>query len=128
MDEGVEPRVAMQELSDWNTEVRERYGKVGKSILTAFNASYDFPMVNLEYIKAGLDNPFDITGYCIQSLALALSPNYDWKSVSKKRLPPEVAPSGGFTHNALEDAVWQQELHFALVGALHPAGSQSAAL
>lgn len=124
MDEGVEPSVAMQELSEWQAEIKRRYGKLGKSILTAFNASYDFPMVNLEYVKAGLDNPFDITGYCIQSLALALSQQYDWKNVSKKHLPEGLAPSGSFTHNALEDALWQQELHFALVGALHPADSQ----
>lgn len=118
MDEGIEPAIVMRELSEWDAALRERYGKVGKSVLAAFNASYDFPIVNLEYVKAGLENPFDITGYCIQSLAHALSPGYDWRQVSKKRLPAEVVPSGSFTHNALEDAIWQQELHFALVGAL----------
>lgn len=116
--EGVEPARAMQELADWEAEVREQHAKVGKSVLTAFNASYDFPMVNLEYIKAGISNPFDITGYCIESLAQALRPGYDWKNVSKKNLPTEVVPSGSFTHNALEDAIWQQELHFAMVGLL----------
>ena len=118
MDEGMNPAQAMQELTEWQAAVKERYGKVGKSILTAFNASYDFPMVNLEYLKAGLENPFDITGYCIQSLAMALGSEYDWRNVWKERLPTEVVPEGVFTHNALEDALWQQELHFAMVGLL----------
>lgn len=115
-DEGIEPKEAVQELSIWQAELRERYGKIGKSVLTAFNASYDFPMLNLEYVKAALENPFDITGYCIQSLALALRPGYDWRTVSKNNLPNDIAPEGNFTHNALEDAIWQQELHFAMVG------------
>lgn len=117
-DEGIEPAEAMQELTDWQATVHEQYGKIGKSVLTAFNASYDFPMINLEYVKAGLDSPFDITGYCIESLAIALRPGYDWRTVSKKNLPAEVLPSSNFTHNALEDAIWQQELHFAMVGLL----------
>ena len=119
MDEGIKPAVAMQELTDWQSDIKSRYGKLGKSIVTAFNASYDFPMVNLEYVKAGLENPFDITGYCIQSLAMSLGGEYDWKNVSKKRLPAELTPDGVFTHNALEDALWQQELHFAMAGLLH---------
>ena len=119
MDEGIEPGVALRELTEWQSDIKDRYGKIGKSILTAFNASYDFPMVNLEYLKAGLENPFDITGYCIQSLAMALRSEYDWQRVSKKRLPNEVLPNGAFTHNALEDALWQQELHFAMAALLH---------
>ncbi len=118
MDEGVEPAIAMSELAEWNMVLRETYGKVGKSILTAFNASYDFPMINLEYVRAGLGNPFDVTGYCIQSLAMVLGNEYDWRSVSKKRIPAEIMPNSMFTHNALEDAIWQQELHFALVAKL----------
>ncbi len=119
MDEGMKPAQAMHELTEWQAAIKNRYGKIGKSILTAFNASYDFPMVNLEYLKAGLENPFDITGYCIQSLAMALRNDYDWRNVSKKRLPAEVVPGGAFTHNALEDALWQQELHFAMAGLLN---------
>lgn len=118
MDEGVKPVIAMQELTEWQSAIKSRHGKFGKSVLTAFNASYDFPMVNLEYVKASLENPFDITGYCIQSLAMALGGEYDWKKVSKKQLPAEVVPDGAFTHNALEDALWQQELHFAMAGLL----------
>ncbi|MGB4762054.1 MAG: 3'-5' exonuclease [Candidatus Saccharimonas sp.] len=117
-DEGIEPAEAMRQLAEWEAELRERYGKVGKSVLAAFNASYDFPMINLEYVKAGLESPFGITGYCIQSLAQALRPGYDWRNVRKKSLPLEVVPAGDFTHNALEDAIWQQELHFAMVGLL----------
>lgn len=119
MDEGMKPAQAMHELTEWQAAIKDRHGKIGKSILTAFNASYDFPMVNLEYLKAGLENPFDNTGYCIQSLAMSLRSDYDWRSVSKKRLPAEVVPEGAFTHNALEDALWQQELHFAMVGLLN---------
>src|SRR6187200_2069925 len=83
-----------------------------------FNVGFDFPLVDLGMKEAGLKNPFGIAGYCIKSLANQLSPNYDWSKTTKNKLPPEIIPEGDFTHNALEDAVYQQKIHNALVGAL----------
>ena len=118
LDEGVPPEQALRQLAEWEADLRSTYQKRGKSVLVAFNASYDFPLVNLEYARAKLDNPFGIAGYCVKSLAMAFQPDYDWAMTSKNRLPEELIPDGDFTHNALEDAVYQQKLHFAMVGAL----------
>ena len=117
--EGVPPREAMYDLARWQQTLRERYAKTGKSVLVAFNASYDFPLIDLEYKRAAIDNPFGVAGYCVKSLAMALGGAYDWRTTSKSKLPPDVIPDGEFTHNALEDAVYQQALHFAMVGKLH---------
>lgn len=113
--EGVEPAEAMFDLMQWTREHKEKYQKTG-SVLVAFNASFDFPWIDLEMKRAGITNPYGIAGYCIKSLAQVISPNYDWKQTGKNHLPPEVVPEGDFTHNALEDAIWQQKLHFALLG------------
>ncbi len=118
IDEGVEPSVAMQQLTQWQQALKERHGKTGASVLVAFNASYDFPMINLEYLRAGISNPFGVAGYCLKSLAIAVLPQYDWSMTAKSKLSREIMPEGDFTHNALEDAIWQQELHFALVAKL----------
>lgn len=121
MSEGVEPQIATRELYEWQHELRQRHHKVG-SVLVAFNASYDFPLIDLEFKRAQLDNPFGIAGYCIKSLAMALYPDYNWAATSKSKLPSEIIPEDDFTHHALEDALYQQRLHYAMVGRLHHRG------
>lgn len=115
LDEGVDPAEAMEELAEWEKQTKYKFGK-DKSALVAFNASFDYPWVDLEMVKAEVPNPFGIAGYCIKSLAQILAPGYDWSNTSKQKLPDDVIPSGGFTHNALPDAVYQQGMHFAMVG------------
>jgi hypothetical protein len=63
-------------------------------------------------------NPYGVAGYCIKSLAIALSDTYDWRQTTKGNLPAELVPEGDFTHNALEDARYQQKIHFALAAKL----------
>ena len=115
MEEGTEPARAMEELAAWEQSTRHKFDKES-SVLVAFNASFDFPWVDLEMHRAGISNPFGIAGYCIKSLAHILSTDYDWAKTSKGRLPKDVIPAGDFTHHALEDAIYQQGIHFALVG------------
>jgi hypothetical protein len=117
MDEGQNPDDAMGELRDWVGDVTNTYEK-NRPVFSAFNASFDFPWVDLAMREAELKNPFGIAGYCIKSLANHLSPNYDWRKTAKGNLPAEIVPEGDFTHNALEDAVYQQKIHNALVGKL----------
>jgi DNA polymerase III epsilon subunit-like protein len=117
MEEGMHPTDAMEEIRDWAKAVQLKDDKP-KIALAAFNASFDFPWIDLEMKKAGLRHPFGVAGFCTKSLAMALVPNYDWSATAKHKLPPEYSPEGEFTHNALEDAIWQQKQHFAMVGAL----------
>jgi len=119
LDEGMEPARAMREFTEWASEAREKYQKTGAIALVGFNASYDFPLVNLEIVKANIESPFGIAGYCIKSLAMALKrEEYSWRQTSKGKLPAEVLPEDDFTHQALDDALYQQSIHFGLVGVL----------
>src|SRR5690606_694200 len=90
------------------------YQKSGAAVLTAFAASFDTPWIDLEMIKAGIDSPFSYVGFCIKSLAMKLSPDYSWESTRKCNLPADIRPDGDFTHHALEDAQYQQQINFAL--------------
>lgn len=117
LHEGIEPTLAMQRLRRWTTTNAQKHEKKG-CVLVAFNASFDYPWIDLEMQKAGVQNPYGIAGYCIKSLAQALQPGYDWSKTSKNNLPPDVIPEGDFTHNALEDAIYQQRMHFSMVGKL----------
>lgn len=119
MDEGEELSDVMHDLRDWTNDVTQVHQK-RSPVLAAFNASFDFPWVDLGFKESGImRNPYGVAGFCIKSMAMALQPTtYDWRQTSKGRLPAEIVPPGDFTHNALEDAIYQQQIHFALVGAL----------
>ncbi|NCU37922.1 hypothetical protein EOL96_02585 [Candidatus Saccharibacteria bacterium] len=116
--EGVMPHDAVKELDMWVRGMSREYGK-RTAVLVAFNASYDFPLIDLEFKRANIPTPFGIAGYCVKSLAAAVAPGYDWSFTAKHNLPSDVLPDDDFTHNALEDAIYQQKLHFALIGRGH---------
>jgi len=118
LDEGRDPEDVMEEFTEWVGNITEIYDKK-RPVFSAFNASFDFPWVDLAMKEAGIfKNPFGVSGYCIKSLANTLSNNYDWAQTAKGRLPAELVPEGDFTHNALKDAMYQQKIHNALVGTL----------
>ncbi len=116
--EGEGPQRAIGNLARWTMDLTELHNK-DKPVLAAFNASFDFPWIDLAMKEAGvLQNPFGIVGFCIKSLAMALPGAYDWRKTAKGKLPAELIPPGKFTHNALEDAIYQQRIHFALASKL----------
>ena len=71
---GIPPAAAIAKLTDWQAGLRSKHQKTN-SVIVAFNASFDYPMIDLEYLRAGLKGPFGVAGYCIKSLAMALSDN-----------------------------------------------------
>ncbi len=121
LEEGVPVDQVMYELDLWVEE--QSRGK--QPVLAAFNAGFDYGWVDLEMTKAGIDpNPFGIAGYCLKSLAMSVplvqkDKRYNWANTTKSKLPKQLVPQRDFTHHALEDAEWQQELHFAMVGNLY---------
>ncbi len=118
LEEGTDPIVAALSLGNWVSEKTEVYNKE-VPVLAAFNASFDFPWIDLAMKEAGIGpNPFGVAGFCIKSLAMALPGTYDWRQTAKSQLPAALVPPGDFTHNALEDAIYQQQIHFALAGKL----------
>ena len=121
--EGQDIDEAVRDLDSWV----KRVAKGRQPVLTAFNASFDYPWVDLAYAEAGLENPFGIAGYCLKSLAMSirlgeagtsLGEAYEWSKTSKRLLPESIVPSEEFSHNALEDAKYQQKLHYAMIGYL----------
>jgi hypothetical protein len=126
MDEGEEPAVVMERFNDWAHDLTQKYDKKKSAVFTAFMATFDYPMIDTEMRLAGIPkHAFGIGGYCIKSLAMALPGAYSWRGTAKGRLPAEIVPEGDFSHNALEDSIYQQKIHFALAGkiaALHEVG------
>lgn len=119
MDEGEDPRIALRNFANWATGLTQDHDRK-RPILAAFPASFDCAWIKGASYEAGIidDYPFGVGGFCIQSLAMAVPGAYDWQRVAKSGLPPEIIPSDDFTHNALDDAKYQQKMHFALVAAL----------
>jgi hypothetical protein len=113
--EGMEPVRAIAELDEWTRTSMMKYGKTA-AVLAAYNASYDFPWIALEFQRAGIENPYGHAGYCTESLLMAFEQNYDWDKCGKKQFGADVKPEGALSHNALEDAIYQQQFHFAVIG------------
>ncbi len=105
----------------WLKELKEVTGK--QPVFTAFNAAFDWAFVDLYFVKAGFErNPFGIAPFDLKSLSLPLTGEWDWDMTSKSKLPDIIIPEGDFTHHALEDAQYQQKLHFGMAALL---GSQN---
>lgn len=119
LHDGLPIEQTLIEFSKWATERQALHEKTGAIALVGFNASYDYPLINLEYARANIDSPFGMAGYCIKSLAMALGrEEYSWKQTGKSRLPKELLPEEEFTHHALDDARYQQAIHYAIIGML----------
>jgi DNA polymerase III epsilon subunit-like protein len=107
----------MTKFQAWLNNLQEQTGK--KPIFTAFNAAFDWGFVDLYFLKSGIEkNPFGIAPFDLKSLALPLTGNWDWSLTSKGKLPALIIPDGDFTHHALEDAQYQQKLHFGMAALL----------
>lgn len=115
--EAPDARQVMAEFADWLESLKQAYGK--KPVFTAFNAGFDWAHVDLCFVKAGHDeNPFGIAPFDLKSLAMPLTGEWDWDETSKSKLPEIIVPPEDFTHHALEDAQWQQKIHFGMAALL----------
>lgn len=109
------PKTVMQEFANWTNLQREKVGGK-KAVFAAFNAGFDHGLVKLEFLKTGIEDPYALAPFDIKSLAQCIRYGWDWNMTAKSNLPSEILPDGDFTHNALEDARYQQKIHFALAG------------
>lgn len=123
--EAPEIEVVMVGFQNWLAELSKAHGK--QPVFTAFNAAYDWAHVDLSFLRAGItENPFDIAPFDLKSLAMPLSGRWDFIKTKKSQLPPEIVPDGDFTHHALEDAQYQQKLHFGMAALLGKSSYTSA--
>jgi DNA polymerase III epsilon subunit-like protein len=115
MDEAPLVEVVMERYRSWLADVSKKTGK--KAVLTAFNAAFDWAHVDLAFAKTRLDNPHGIAAFDLKTLAMPLV-DWNWNHTKKSKLPAEILPDGDFTHHALEDAQYQQKIHFGLAALL----------
>lgn len=115
MDEAPEVKNVMENYKQWLSNLSKKTGK--KAIFTAFNAGFDWAHVDLAFTLAGMENSHGTSPFDLKSLALPLA-DWDWDKTKKRLLPPEILPDGDFTHHALEDAQYQQKIHFGLAALL----------
>lgn len=121
MDEARPSDEVIEEFNEWTLELRRKTGK--RAIFTAFNAGFDWGHVDLNFRLAGIENPYGVESFDTQSLANVLAPGWDWSRTDLSKLPFDIVPDKKFTHHALEDAKYQQKMHFgmaALLGTKYP--------
>lgn len=111
--EADEPEAVMHDFNVWTLEMAAKYEK--DPVFVGLNAGYDWPFVDLYFMRYGIENPFGIAGDDLKSLVMPLGGNWDWNDTKKSRMPEVIKPEGDFTHHALEDAQYQQKLHFGAV-------------
>lgn len=117
-NEAPEASRVMVDFQKWVKGLEDKYHKT--PVLTAFGPDFDASFVKLYSAQAGIydDYPFALLPFDLKSLALPLSKNWDWSKTSKNNLPEIIIPEGDFTHHALEDAQYQQKLHFGMAALL----------
>lgn len=115
MHEAPELQQVMEQYSEWLSELQKKTGK--KAVFTAFNAAFDWAHVDLAYALSGSQNPHGIAPFDLKSLSIPLV-DWKWNKTTKSKLPSEILPDGEFTHHALEDAQYQQKIHFGMAALL----------
>ena len=108
----------MPQFAKWVKGLGDQYGKT--PVLTAFGPDFDASFVKLYFAKAGLydEYPFALLPFDLKSVAMPLSGEWDWNKTTKSNLPSIIVPPYEFTHHALEDAQYQQKLHFGMAALL----------
>lgn len=114
--EAPDMKEVMSQFRAWLIQAQPQYSK--EPVFTAFNAAFDWAFINLYFLKAGIQNPFGHAPFDLKSLAMPLKNNWNWNDTSKSNLPGIIVPDGDFTHHALEDAKYQQKLHFGMAALL----------
>ena len=115
MDEAPILEVVMERYRQWLESLVQKTGK--QAVFTAFNAAFDWAHVDYAFAKSRLDNPHGIAPFDLKTLAMPIV-GWNWDRTKKSQLPDEILPDGDFTHHALEDAQYQQKIHFGLAALL----------
>ena len=113
--EAPDDATVMRNFADWVQRVVHDNND-RKPVFVAFNAAFDWSFVDLYFKRNKIDNPFGIAPFDLKSIALGLEidNDFDWDKTKKANLPGSIVPDEEFTHNALDDAVFQQTLMYGL--------------
>lgn len=110
--EGEPASTAIKGFKKWVIEQSVRTGK--DPVLVGFAAGWDHGFLDYYLAIEDESNPLGFASFDLKSRSMGFSGDWDWSATSKSNLPPELIPPDSFTHNPLDDAKWQQQLHFAL--------------
>ena len=106
-------QMVMHNFYNWTMELKNKYKK--QPIFSAHNAAFDWAHVDLGFRLAGIhDYPFGIAPLDLKSLSLCLTKNWDFNHTTRDDLPTDILPTEKFTHDPLEDARFQQKIHYGL--------------
>lgn len=96
-----QPDTAARQIVSWLDEMQQDHG--GRIIMVGFNAPFDWMFVNYFLHHFEGRNPLGISALDIKSLYMGVT-GCTWGETSMAKLPPELKPATGLTHNALQDA------------------------
>lgn len=104
---GVEPIVAMTDLTDWVLYV---CGSEYRPVFVGFNAGFDWMFVNTYMHKFVGANVFGINAFDTKSFYMGKYNKERWAHTTKKNIPKRFFGPNKHTHNALDDAIEQYQL------------------
>jgi hypothetical protein len=106
------PEVVMKQYLTWLNELP------GKPVFVGYPAAFDFMFVYWYLIRFTNESPFSHSALDIKTLAMALLKT-DYRSSSKKNMPPHWFDDLPHSHKALDDAVEQGALFCNMLAELH---------
>jgi hypothetical protein len=103
---GLTPQDAMRRFGKWVREVSDG----GRPVFVGFNAPFDW-MFSHWYFKYffGAD-PFGYSALDIEAYYMGMSGRKNWSDTKKSKIPKKFLPEREFSHNALDDALYQAEM------------------
>lgn len=110
--EGELASTAIRGFKKWVIDQATRTGK--DPVLVGFAAGWDHGFIDYYLAREDETNPLGFASFDLKSLSIGFGGEWDWSTTGKNSLPPQLVPEETFTHNALDDAKWQQQLHFAM--------------
>jgi ribonuclease T len=103
---GLDPKVAMQQFSDWVIKVS---GANSKPIFVGLNAGFDWSFINYYFYDAQVENPFGFASLDIKAMYFAAT-NNQWNQSKSSVMIKDLQPKSSANHVALSDAIAQAEL------------------
>ena len=93
---------ATRQIVGWLDDIQEKHpGK--RLIMVGFNAPFDWSFVNYYLHHFIGRNPLGISALDIKALYMGAT-GCSWSDTSMAKLPAELKPESGLTHNALQDS------------------------
>ncbi|MGQ0842737.1 MAG: exonuclease [Sporichthyaceae bacterium] len=105
-----DPAEALVEYRDWLAALP------GKPVFVGYPAAYDFMFVYWYLIRFAGDSPFSHSALDLKSFAMAVL-GTEFRGTSKRTMPRDWFGPAPHTHVALDDAIEQGHLWFAMLKA-----------